>query len=162
MSAGSSRARPEFYVPNGKPKCLWLRELRPGARKLATASALLPEHEAGLVDVTSGKMPLSQPQRRNLMEALRKARGLFMKPPATGSSTSCSRAWPPLPLPTSLTGWPSEQHGCLLRHSRDGSRERWLPGKKERAAALNNGMMFDHHNLNESRLSESVDKRSFS
>ena len=81
MSAGSSRARPEFYVPNGKPKCLWLRELRGGARKLATASPLLPEHEGALVDVTSGKMPLSQPQRRNLMELLRKA------PDPRGSNT---------------------------------------------------------------------------
>jgi hypothetical protein len=33
----------------------------------------LAEHEAALVDVTSGKMPLSQVQRRNLMEVLRKA-----------------------------------------------------------------------------------------
>jgi hypothetical protein len=73
MSAGSSRARPEFYIPNGKPKCLWLKELRRGARELATSSPLLAEHEAALVDVTSGKMPLSQTQRRNLMEVLRRA-----------------------------------------------------------------------------------------
>jgi hypothetical protein len=81
MSEGSSRARPEFYVPNGKPKCLWLKELRRGARELATASPLLAEHEAALVDVTSGKMPLSQVQRRNLMEVLRKA------PDPRGSNT---------------------------------------------------------------------------
>ena len=71
--AGSSRARPEFYVPNGKPKCLCLRELRRGARELATASPLLPEHSAAVVDVTSGKMPLPKLPRRNLMEVLRKA-----------------------------------------------------------------------------------------
>ena len=81
MSAGSSRARPEFYVPNGKPKCLWLRELRRGARELATASPLLPEHAAAVVDVTSGKMPLPKPLRRNLMEVLRKA------PDPRGSNT---------------------------------------------------------------------------
>jgi len=81
MSAGSSRARPEFYVPNGNPKCLWLQEQRPGARKLAARSPLLPEHEAAIVDITSGKMPLSQPQRRNLMEVLRKA------PDPRGSNT---------------------------------------------------------------------------
>lgn len=40
LSAGSSRARPDFYVPNGKPKCLWLRELRSGAKGLASASPL--------------------------------------------------------------------------------------------------------------------------
>lgn len=73
MSAGSSRARPDFYVPNGKPKCLWLKELRNGARKLAVASPLPPEHEGALVDVSSGKMPLSQQQRRSLMDVLRKA-----------------------------------------------------------------------------------------
>jgi hypothetical protein len=81
MSAGSSRARPDFYVSNGKPKCLWLRELRSGARELATASPLLPEHAGAVVDVTSGKMPLSQTQRRNLMEVLRKA------PDPRGSNT---------------------------------------------------------------------------
>jgi hypothetical protein len=72
MSAGSSRARPDFYVPNGKPKCLWLKELCPGARKLGAATPLSPRHEGALVEVTSGKMPLSQPQRHSLMEALRK------------------------------------------------------------------------------------------
>jgi len=73
MSAGSSRAHPEFYTPNGKPKCLWLRELRPGARKLAVATPLLPEHEKAVVDVTSGKMPLSSEQRRSLKDVLRQA-----------------------------------------------------------------------------------------
>ena len=81
MSAGSSRARPEFYVPNGKPKCLWLRELRRGAREIATASPLPPEHAAAVIDVTSGKMPLPKLQRRNLMEVLRKA------PDPRGSNT---------------------------------------------------------------------------
>jgi hypothetical protein len=71
MSAGSSRAHPDFYVPNGKPKCLWLRELRRGARKLAVACPLLPEHEGAVVDVTSGKMPLSLEQRRSLKDVLR-------------------------------------------------------------------------------------------
>lgn len=73
MSAGSSRAHPDFYVPNGKPKCLWLRELRKGARKLALAAPLLPEHEGAVVDVTSGKMPLSLEQRRSLKDVLRQA-----------------------------------------------------------------------------------------
>ena len=73
MSAGHSRARPDFYTPNGKPKCLWLRELRPGARKRALASPLPPEHAAAVVDVTSGKMPLDALQRRSLLEVLCKA-----------------------------------------------------------------------------------------
>lgn len=73
MSAGNSRARPDFYVPNGSPKCLWLRELRKGARKLITATPLLAEHQAAVVDVSSGKMPLCQAQRYSLLEVLRKA-----------------------------------------------------------------------------------------
>jgi hypothetical protein len=32
--------RPDFYVPNGKPKVLWLRELRRDARQLACATPL--------------------------------------------------------------------------------------------------------------------------
>lgn len=73
MSAGSSRAYPDFYVSNGKPKCLWMRELRSGARELAVASPLLPEHEGAVVDVTSGKMPLTGEQRRSLRQVLRQA-----------------------------------------------------------------------------------------
>jgi len=73
MSAGSSRVRADFYAPNGKPKCLWLRELRAGARELTLSSPLRPEHAGALIDVTSGKMPLSPALRRSLMEVLRKA-----------------------------------------------------------------------------------------
>lgn len=71
MSAGSSRARPDFYVSNGSPKCLWLKELRPNAKTLLSASPLAPEHAQAVVDVTSGKMPLSASQRRSLAEVLR-------------------------------------------------------------------------------------------
>ena len=74
MSAGSSRARPDFYVPNGSPKCLWMKELRPNARTLLSASPLAPEHAQAVVDVTSGKMPLSAPQRQSLAEALRRVK----------------------------------------------------------------------------------------
>jgi hypothetical protein len=74
MSAGSSRARPDFYVPNGAPKCLWMKELRPNARALLSASPLAPEHAQAVVDVTSGKMPLSAPHRQSLAEALRRVK----------------------------------------------------------------------------------------
>ena len=73
MSAGSGRAHPDFYVSHAKPKCLWLRELRPGARKRAVAVPLLPEHAGAVVDVTSGKMPLTSEQRRSLKNVLRQA-----------------------------------------------------------------------------------------
>jgi len=73
QSAGSSRVRPDFYVPNGKPKVLWLRELRRDARELACAAPLLPEHQGAVVEVSSGKMPLCQAQRRSLLEVMRQA-----------------------------------------------------------------------------------------
>ena len=73
-SAGSSRARPDFYVPNGAPKCLWLRELRPNAKALLKAAPLAPEHARAVVDVSSGKMPLSSSQRQSLAQALRRVK----------------------------------------------------------------------------------------
>lgn len=72
-SAGSARARPDFYVLHGKPKCLWLRELRRGARARAVAVPLAPEHAGAVVEVASGKMPLNAAQRRSLLEVLRTA-----------------------------------------------------------------------------------------
>ena len=74
MSAGSSRARPDFYVSNGSPKCLWLKELRPDAKSLLKAAPLAPEHARAVVDVTSGKMPLNASQRQSLADTLRRAK----------------------------------------------------------------------------------------
>jgi Domain of unknown function (DUF4338) len=67
LRAGCSRARPDFYVPNGAPQCLWMKELRSHARTLLRASPLAPEHAEAVVDVTSGKMRLSAPQRQSLV-----------------------------------------------------------------------------------------------
>ena len=49
-----------------------MKELRPNARTLLRASPLAPEHAQAVVNVTSGKMPLSAPPRQSLAKALRR------------------------------------------------------------------------------------------
>jgi hypothetical protein len=73
MSEGNSRHRADFFVPNGRPKRLWLKELSPQARQKACASALPPQCAAAGTQAAHGLLPLDQPQRRSLMEVLRKA-----------------------------------------------------------------------------------------
>ena len=73
MSEGNSRHRADFFVPNGRPKRLWLKELCLQARQKASASVLAPEHAAAVIQPAHGLLPLDQPQRRSLLEVLRKA-----------------------------------------------------------------------------------------
>jgi hypothetical protein len=73
MSEGNSRHRADFFVPNGRAKRLWLKELCPQARQKACASALAPEHAPAATQATHGLLPLDQPKRRSLLEVLRKA-----------------------------------------------------------------------------------------
>jgi hypothetical protein len=73
MSEGNSRHRADFFVPNGRPKRLWLKELCPQARQKACATPLPPEHAQAVMDAAHGVLPLNQPQRRSLMEVLRAA-----------------------------------------------------------------------------------------
>lgn len=40
MSAGNSRHQPDYYLPNQRPKKLWLKELCSGARSLIAAQSL--------------------------------------------------------------------------------------------------------------------------
>lgn len=73
MSDGNSRHRADFFVPNGRPKRLWLKELQPGARQKACAVPLAPEHAGALVEAAHGVLPLDQKQRLGLLELLRRA-----------------------------------------------------------------------------------------
>ena len=73
MSAGNSRHRPDFFVPNARPKRLWLRELEPDARRKLAAVPLAPEHAGALVDAIHGVLPINGQQRRSLCVALRQA-----------------------------------------------------------------------------------------
>src|SRR3954447_2720651 len=73
MSAGHSRHRPDFYVPNQRPKRLWLKELCPQARQRLCALALAPEDAPATVAIQNGVLPLSPPQVRSLFAVLRQA-----------------------------------------------------------------------------------------
>lgn len=73
MSAGNSRHRADFFVPNGRPKRLWLKELCAQARQKACSTPLPPEHAQAVMDAAHGVLPLNQLQRRSLAQVLRAA-----------------------------------------------------------------------------------------
>ena len=73
MSAGHSRHRPDFYVPNQRPKRLWLKGLCPQARARLCALSLAPEEAPAAVAIPNRVLPLSPPQVRSLFEVLRQA-----------------------------------------------------------------------------------------
>jgi hypothetical protein len=73
MSEGHSRHRPDFYVPNQRPKRLWLKELCPQARQRLCALSLAPEDAPAAVRIQHGVLPLNPPQVRSLFEVLRQA-----------------------------------------------------------------------------------------
>jgi Domain of unknown function (DUF4338)/DDE_Tnp_1-associated len=73
MSEGHSRHRPDFYVPNQRPKRLWLKALEPQARQRLGALALAPEDAPAAVRIQHGVLPLNPPQVRSLFEVLRQA-----------------------------------------------------------------------------------------
>ena len=71
MSAGHSRHRADYFVPNERPKRLWMRALCPQAREKIRAVPLLAEHAGACVEPAHGVLPLAQAQRRSLCEVLR-------------------------------------------------------------------------------------------
>ena len=72
-SEGYSRHRADFYVPNERPKRLWLRPLVVDARRQLGAVTLPPECQGGVIAPPTGVLPLSQPQMLSLWEVLREA-----------------------------------------------------------------------------------------
>ena len=72
-SAGYARHRADFYVPNDRPKRLWLRELRPGARQQLRAVAVPADCQAGLVAPPAGLLPLKLADVDSLLQTLRHA-----------------------------------------------------------------------------------------
>lgn len=68
-SAGFSRHRADFYIPNDRPKKLWLKQLRPDAKTILCGAKLSTEHEEAETLATSGVLPLSQGQMRSLLDA---------------------------------------------------------------------------------------------
>lgn len=59
-SAGYSRHRADFYVPNQRPKRLWLRPLVPQAKQQLRAVQVPAECRGGLVAAPSGQLPIKE------------------------------------------------------------------------------------------------------
>jgi hypothetical protein len=69
---GYSRHRADFYVPNERPKKLWVRELRKDAAVLLRTPELPPECAKGAQSDADGVMPLKISQIESLYEMLSK------------------------------------------------------------------------------------------
>ena len=67
---GFSRHRRDFYVPNGRPKMLWVKELRQGSVELLRGLDLPAECAKGAACDGWGILPLMAPQVESLHEAL--------------------------------------------------------------------------------------------
>lgn len=73
LSAGYSRHRADFYIPNERPKRLWLRPLAPEALERLRSMQLPEDCQAGLVSAPSGTLPVNAEQLGSLLDVFRKA-----------------------------------------------------------------------------------------
>lgn len=71
---GFSRHRADFFVPNARPKKLWVKKLRNNALDLLRAPELPPAHRTGAGSNAHGVMPLRQAQMESLHERLCRVR----------------------------------------------------------------------------------------
>jgi len=71
LTEGNSRQRAEFYVPNERPKKLWVIPLRPDARERLCAAELAPGHAAAETAGKGAPLPVTARQLRPLLLALR-------------------------------------------------------------------------------------------
>ena len=88
-SVGYRRHRADFYVPNDRPKRLWLRPLVPEAREQLRAVPVSEECRGGLVVAPSGQLPLKQPE----VDALRE---VFIQAPDPRAANTRYRTAPVL------------------------------------------------------------------
>jgi hypothetical protein len=72
QSAGYSRHRADFYIPNERPKRLWLRPLVPEARQLLRSAQLPEDCRGGLTAAPSGTLPINAKQQDSLLDVFRK------------------------------------------------------------------------------------------
>lgn len=72
-SAGYSRHRADFYLPNDRPKRLWLRPLTPDARQVLRCFQVPESCRAGLVAAPSGTLPVNAGQLGSLLDVFRQA-----------------------------------------------------------------------------------------
>jgi hypothetical protein len=93
MSKGHSRHRADYYIPNDRPKRLWLKELCPGAREKLRSVDLKGKSVKGCVAAPNGLLPLRAEQCRSLREILSQA-------PDPRASNSRFRIGPVLSLVT--------------------------------------------------------------
>jgi hypothetical protein len=73
FSAGYSRHRADFYIPNERPKRLWMRELAAGARQQLRGLDLPEDCRPALRRTPSGVLPVTQEQMGSLLDLFRKA-----------------------------------------------------------------------------------------
>jgi hypothetical protein len=73
QSQGRSRHRADYYIPNQRPKRLWMKELCPQGRKKIRALHLEEVSVPACVDAPSGMLPLKSGQSRSLLDAFRQA-----------------------------------------------------------------------------------------
>jgi hypothetical protein len=73
FSAGYSRHRADFYIPNERPKRLWMRQLAPEARRQLRAVDLPEDCCAALLKAPSGVLPIDQLQMGSLLDVFRRA-----------------------------------------------------------------------------------------
>jgi len=72
-SAGYRRHRADFYIPNERPKKLWLRELSPGARQHLRGLHVPEACRSGLVTAPSGTLPVKAVELDSLLDVFRQA-----------------------------------------------------------------------------------------
>lgn len=72
QSAGYSRHRADFYIPNERPKRLWLRPLVPEARQLLRSPSLPEDCRSGLTAAPTGTLPINAQQQDSLLDVFRK------------------------------------------------------------------------------------------
>lgn len=70
LTKGFSRHRADFYVPNDRPKKLWIRELCPKATQILRAPDLPAACQKGAHSNADGVMPLTFGQLESLHDAL--------------------------------------------------------------------------------------------
>jgi hypothetical protein len=73
MSAGYSRHRADFYVPNDRPKKLWLYPLCPDAKALLRSARLPEEFRPALIAAPAGTLPVKVEQMDSLLDVFRRA-----------------------------------------------------------------------------------------
>jgi hypothetical protein len=73
LSAGYQRHRADFYLPNERPKKLWLYPLCPDAKALLRAPQLPEDCRAGVTAAPSGTLPVKSGQLDSLLDVFRRA-----------------------------------------------------------------------------------------